>query len=98
MVLAGGVPKQNRPYLFGANLHALRKKDGGLRPIADGLTVRRLVSKVANRWGVRTFDLSPGPSSAGGRSSMWSQMCFARAYLAPSSPWQALVKLDFLNA
>ena len=33
---------------FGANLIALRKKDGGVRPIAVGCTLRRLVAKCAN--------------------------------------------------
>jgi len=31
MVLSGGVPKEVRHVFFGANLHALPKKDGGLR-------------------------------------------------------------------
>ena len=33
---------------FSANLTALRKKDGGIRPIAVGNILRRLTSKVAN--------------------------------------------------
>jgi len=61
MVLSGGVPKEVRPVFFGANLHALRKKDGDLCPIAVGLTLHRLVSKVANRWGSARMaaDLAP---------------------------------------
>jgi len=50
-VLSGGVPEPVRHVFFGANLHALRKKDGGLRPTAVGLTLRRLTSKVVNRVG-----------------------------------------------
>ena len=34
-------------FFFGANLTALQKKDGGVRPVAVGCTLRRLVVKVA---------------------------------------------------
>ena len=34
------------PHLAGARLHVLPKKSGGVRPIAVGKTLRRLVSKV----------------------------------------------------
>ena len=37
-----------RPFFFGASLVALRKKAGGVRPIAVGCTLRRLVAKVAS--------------------------------------------------
>jgi len=50
MVLAGGVHPSVRHAFFGASLHALKKKNGGLRPIAVGLTLRRLTSKLANRY------------------------------------------------
>ena len=36
-----------RPFFFGASLVALRKKCGGVRPIAVGCSLRRLVAKVA---------------------------------------------------
>ena len=48
LILSGRVPDIVRPYFFGASLHALCKKDGGIRPIAVGLTLRRLCSKLAN--------------------------------------------------
>jgi len=51
IVLSGSVPKAVRHIFFGANLHALKKKDGGLCPMVVGLTLRCLVSKIANRWG-----------------------------------------------
>ena len=37
LVLAGGVPNDVRPTLFGASLFPFTKKDGGIRPIAVGL-------------------------------------------------------------
>ena len=49
LFLEGDVPVSTRPYFFGANLVALEKKDGGVRPIVVGCTLRRLVAKVAGR-------------------------------------------------
>jgi hypothetical protein len=42
----GEAPAAVAPHLAGARLHALPKKSGGVRPIAVGETLRRLVSKV----------------------------------------------------
>ena len=47
LVFCGKVPDFIRPYFFGARLLALCKKDGGIRPIAVGNTIRRLVAKAA---------------------------------------------------
>ena len=46
LVLRGDVPHGVRPFFFGASLVAL-KKSGGVRPIAVGCTLRRLVAKIA---------------------------------------------------
>ena len=45
-VLKDQIPENIRPIFFGANLCALSKKDGGIRPIAVGTTLRRLVTKA----------------------------------------------------
>ena len=46
LVLSGNTPViVVRPFLFGASLVALKKRDGGLRPIAVGCTFRRLAAK-----------------------------------------------------
>ena len=42
----GKLPNDLAPLLGGANLIPLRKPDGGVRPIAVGETIRRLVGKV----------------------------------------------------
>ena len=42
---AGKVPGEVAPYLCGARLHAAKKNDGGIRPIAVGEIFRRLTSK-----------------------------------------------------
>ena len=49
LVLEGRTPTFIRPYFFGANLTAIRKSDGGVRPIDVGCTLRCLVAKVAGR-------------------------------------------------
>ena len=46
-LLRGQIPKHARDLLFAANLTALRKKDGGIRPIAAGNVFCRLASKIA---------------------------------------------------
>ena len=45
--ILGQIPQHARDLLFAANLTALRKKDGGIRPIAVGNVFRRLASKIA---------------------------------------------------
>jgi hypothetical protein len=42
----GDAPPELAPYLAGASLFALEKKGGGLRPIAVGEILRRLVGKA----------------------------------------------------
>ena len=48
-LLAGNMPKEVASYFCGANLFGAKKKDGGIRPIAVGEILRRLVSKAAMR-------------------------------------------------
>ncbi|XP_055351591.1 uncharacterized protein LOC129597910 [Paramacrobiotus metropolitanus] len=42
----GNIPAEIRPAFFGGKLIALRKKEGGLRPIAIGMILRRLTAKI----------------------------------------------------
>lgn len=49
VILSGEVPTSICPYLYGASLTALMKKNGGIRPIAVGNTWRRLSAKIACR-------------------------------------------------
>jgi len=46
LCLGSGIPLAIRPVFCGAALCALNKKDFGIRPIAVGLTLRRLVAKA----------------------------------------------------
>ena len=41
----GKIPEEVRPFLFAATLHAAKKKQGGIRPIAIGDVYARLTSK-----------------------------------------------------
>jgi hypothetical protein len=45
-MLEGKVPTDVVPYIYGAKLVALKKKDGGIRPIAVGSVFRRITSKL----------------------------------------------------
>ena len=47
LALSGRLPECATPAFFGASLISLRKKDGGLRPIAVGSVYRRIAGKVA---------------------------------------------------
>ncbi|KAJ0182426.1 hypothetical protein K1T71_001795 [Dendrolimus kikuchii] len=46
LMLSGRVHNDILDVLYGANLCALKKKDGGIRPIAVGTTYRRLAAKI----------------------------------------------------
>jgi len=50
LVLTGRCPPDVAPIFFGGRLIAFNKKSGGIRPIAIGFTLRRLVSKCAIFW------------------------------------------------
>jgi len=82
---------------FGITLHfwhhiALNKKGGGLRPIAIGLCLRRLASKVVNRCVYNWIAQHSSTTSVG---SWWSWVHAAHAIVALASPFHALVKLGF---
>jgi len=49
------------PFFFGGRLIALEKKSGGIRPIAVGMTLRRLVSKCGSAFGVERMRSSLSP-------------------------------------
>ena len=52
LLLNGSSSKQISEIIFEANLFALEKKDGGVWPIADSYTWRRLTAKCANLYAV----------------------------------------------
>jgi len=99
-VLSGKVPITVRPVFCGASLCALSKKDGGIRPIAVGCTLRRLVAKVACS-AVRdrvTQRLAPLQLGFGVKQGAEAAAHAARSYINSLGPGEALLKIDFANA
>ena len=71
LMLSGSIPSFIQPLFFGANLIALQKPDGGVRPIAVGNSVRRMVAKAAGilvgeRIGNKLRPVQLGYGSSGG--------------------------------
>jgi hypothetical protein len=100
LVLNGGVPALARPVFFGATLISFNKKDGGIRPIAVGLTLRQLIAKMANRRALQTCSslLAPRQLGVGVKGGAEAIAHAARRYLASIDSDKVLVKLDFANA
>ena len=98
--IKGLIPRTARSSFFGANLIALKKKDGGLRPIAIGLVLRRLVSRsvcISSREKAKNL-LSPfqlGVGIAGGAEAATHA---TRRFLSQKNDALGIVKLDFANA
>ncbi len=99
LLLAGEVPSEVRPILFGATLVALTKKDGGIRPIACGCTFRRIAAKVACYSIANDVGTSLRPNQLGFGTSCGTEAAVhaARRYLDIDSPG-IFLKLDFQNA
>ena len=98
----GDAPRQLAPHLAGANLVALAKEDGGLRPIAVGEILRRLTGNVLcehikgrarqQLWPLQTGCCSPLGAEATVHAVR--QWCERNA----SVNGKVLLKLDFTNA
>ena len=99
-VLGGGVPEEVRHVFFGANLIAFNKPDGGLRPIAAGNVLRRLVSKVAAAGVLNQVlpHLMPTQVGCGVPRGAEAAVHAARKYLNQMEGDKVMVKLDFKNA
>jgi hypothetical protein len=100
LVLAGGCPTKVRQIFFGGNLIALSKKSGGIRPIAIGYTLRRLVAKCANRYATVKLAafFSPLQVGLGVPAGCEGAIHAARRFLVSMQYEQVFVKLDFANA
>ena len=100
LVLRGDTPVEVRHFLFGASLVALKKKSGGVRPIAVGCTLRRLVAKVACKQVVNEMAelLAPRQLGYGVRGGSEAAVHAARHFINNMDTCQAMVKLDFQNA
>ena len=101
VVVAGEVPPCIRSTFFGANLFAFTKPGGGIRPIAVGLTLRRLVSKFVGHLtkDERSDSYATVQLGIGTKNGAEAAGHAARALLeAESSPGTVLLKIDFSNA
>ena len=99
-VLLGKTPTWIRPFFFGASLFAFSKKDGGIRPIAVGLTLRRLTAKIACRYvsDKCTAILKPRQLGVGVKGGAEALAHGARRYVQYMPDTNSFVKLDFTNA
>jgi hypothetical protein len=100
IVLDGRVPAVIKPFFCGASLFALSKKDGGIRPIAVGCTLRRLVAKIAvNHVNAEAATiLAPHQLGVGVKLATEAAAHASRTYINNLASGQAVLKLDFNNA
>jgi hypothetical protein len=98
-MLAGKVPAVVAPYLCGARLHAAKKKDGGIRPIAVGNLLRRLTSKCAavSVAGKAAALLSPLQVGVGVRGGCEAVVHAARQAVK-NNPGKYMLQADLINA
>jgi len=100
LCLTGRVPAVVQPVFCGASLCALNKKDGGIRPIAVGSTLRRLIAKAACKAVMPKMAARFLPFQLGFGVPRATEAAAhaARAYVSSMRPGQGLLKLDFKNA
>ena len=93
-------PSSVRPFFFGANLTALHKKDGGIRPIAVSCTLRHLVAKIAASKVKEelTSLLALRQFRFGIKGGAEAAVHAARMYAGDRDDNHWIVKLDFKNA
>ena len=98
-ILQGKVPAEMQPFFAGARLYAARKKGDGLRPIAVGNVLRRLVAKTAARKVMQKVSdlLRPHQLGVGVESGAESIVHAARVVLE-EDPTLHVLQADFQNA
>ena len=96
------MPEFCRTAVFGASLCALRKPDGGIRPIAVGSLYRRLAAKIAAKYAANKLkaELSPIQLGIGISGGCESAVHAARQYicLTNSNSDDVILKVDVKNA
>lgn len=88
------------PFLYGGWLCALSKKDGGVRPIAIGNTLRRLVAKLgckAVRGAMSTY-LQPHQVGFGTHLGCEAAIHATRLFATQDDTGEILIKIDLKNA
>ena len=99
-IISKRLPDFVTPVLLGANVTALSKPDGGVRPIAVGETIRRIACKCVLKRVVRSVStlLSPHQLGCGVLAGIDAATHSMRTKIAQASPPDILLKLDFHNA
>ena len=99
-VLRGETAVPARASFFGATLIALNKKGGGLRPIAVGCTLRRLVAKCAGACMKEAMAALLAPHQLGFGVPLGAEAAVhaSRIFLNNLQPGHLILKLDFRNA
>jgi hypothetical protein len=99
LMLLGNVCQDVTPVLYGANLIALTKKDGGVRPIAVGSTLRRLAAKICVRLTREKFQnlFEPVQVGFGTRGGCEAAVHAVRTFVQDDQNG-ILLKLDVKNA
>ena len=96
---AGKVPQAVSPFLCGARLHAGKKKDGGLRPIAVGNLIRRLVAKCfSSRLSERAASLLKPHQLGVGVKAGCEAVAHAVRKAVKDDPSLSVLQVDFINA
>ena len=100
LLLKGNCHQAIRPILFGANLLALKKKSGGIRPIAVGYTWRRLAAKCANAFALTKLSnsLQPLQLGVGVQGGCEAAVHATRRFIDNMPDDWVVAKLDFSNA
>ena len=95
------VPVGLRPFFFGAKLISLRKKDGGIRPIAVRNTLRRICSKCVSSFPTdqRRIDFHGTQFGCGtSRGAEIAAHVFRNLIENKQNPENVILKIDFKNA
>ena len=89
----GHLPTALQPFLYGAQLHGLRKNNGDLRPIAVGCTYRHLVAKVCLRPYISRLCELLQPSQLGvGTPGLWSRCPCHMLFHDTNARWKSFTK------
>ena len=101
IVLCGKVPDEVCPVFYGANLTALSKPGGGIRPIAVGFTLRRLIGKILSKKLLSKSETLFQPYQVGVGTPKGAEAAVhaVRAFVtSPTNKNKVLPKIDFQNA
>ena len=101
VILEEKVSFELRPYFFGAKLIALKKPDGGLRPIAVDNTFRRLSAKSAGYHVFEKRQARYGSRQVGVGTKRGAELAshvFRCLIENPQPKENVILKIDFENA